>query len=72
MVLKFDLLQKHASCHKATIGQYYMSSIVKNEWQFATFHRQASMVGQVVSGDHVEWKTKFMEFVMIFHLLKQW
>ncbi len=67
MVLKFDILQKHASCRKATIGhlrvvvgQYYMSSIVKNEWQFATFHRRASMVEQVVSGDHVEWKTKFM------------
>jgi hypothetical protein len=51
MVLKFDILQKHASCHKVTIGhlrvvvsQYYMSSIVKNEWQFATFHRRASMV----------------------------
>ncbi len=48
LVLKFDGLQKHASCHKTTfasswvvVGQYYISNTsqhAKNEWQYAIFH----------------------------------
>ncbi len=35
------------------------------------FHGQASMAQQIVNGDPIENKKKFMQFVTIFHLLKQ-
>lgn len=81
LILKLDGLQKHVGCCKITfvrlgvvVDEYYMSlssQHVKNEWQYATFHGQASMAQQIANGDLVESKKKFMQFITIFHLLKQ-
>jgi len=57
LVFKLDGLQKHVGCYKATfawlgvvVDEFYMSLFnqhLKNEWQYATFHGQASMVQQI-------------------------
>jgi hypothetical protein len=81
LILKLDGLQKHVVYYKATfarlgvvVSECYMSSSnqhVKNELHYATFHGQVFLVQQIANGDLVENKRKLMQFITIFHLLKQ-
>ncbi len=79
LVPKFDDLQKHVGQQRAIVakpnvkvGKYFMSLNIqhaKNEQQFATMHVRGFVIDQVNVSLHIEKKQKFLQFVIVFHLL---